>query len=444
MWLEIILIFIFILVNGFFAASEIAVVASRRSRIKQLVEEGNKNAKILDNFKEFPDRFLATIQIGVTLAGVIASAIGGAAAVEVIEPMIKTVPIPFISIFSEAIAIGLVVVVITYCALIFGELIPKSIALSNPETIGLLTAGPVERFSKLATLFVRILTASTNILMKPFGRKAFTERSYITEEEVKMLIEEGREHGVFEPEEKELIHNVFEFTDIFVKEVMLPAPQMITIGINMTDDETKAIIAKEKFSRYPVIGNDINDIRGMLYVKDFYNTLTKTGKAVIHKIVRPPMFVPETMKISILLREMQKKRMHMAMVIDEYGAVSGLVTLEDLLEEIVGEIRDEDDLEIPVIEIGDGSYIIDASISIRDLSEDYGIDIPESPEYETLSGFIVTYFQRIPKAGDTIDIDGKRLRVVEMVGQRIAKVKMERLESEHTPGHTKEDKTDTE
>jgi putative hemolysin len=440
MWLEIVLIFIFILVNGFFAASEIAVVTSRRTRIKQLIEEGNKNAKILNNFKDSPDRFLATIQIGVTMSGAIASAIGGAAAVEVIEPALQAVPISFIAASGEVIAIGIVVIAITYCALIFGELIPKSIALSNPEKIGLLTAGPVERFSKLATLFVRILTASTNILLKPFGRKAFSERGYITEEEVKMLIEEGGERGVFEPEEKELVHNIFEFTDIFVKEVMLPAPQMITIGINMTDDETKAIIAKEKFSRYPVIGNDINDIRGMLYVKDFYNILTKTGKAVIHKIVRPPMFVPETMKISILLREMQKKRMHMAIVIDEYGAVSGLVTLEDLLEEIVGEIRDEDDLEIPVIEIGDGSYIIDASISIRDLSEDYGIDIPESPEYETLSGFIVTYFQRIPKTGDTIDIDGKRLRVVEMVGQRIAKVKMERLESEQI----KEDKIDAE
>jgi len=442
MWLEIVLISIFILVNGFFAASEIAVVTSKRTRIKQLVEEGNKNAKILNNFKEFPDRFLATIQIGVTMAGAFASAIGGAAAVEVIEPALQTASIPFIAASSEAIAIGVVVLAITYCSLIFGELIPKSIALSNPEKIGLLTARPVERFSRLATLFVRILTASTNILMKPFGKKAFSERGYITEEEVKMLIEEGREHGVFELEEKELIHSVFEFTDTFVKEVMLPAPQMVTIGINMTADEAKAIIAEEKFSRYPVIGKDINDIRGVLNVKDFYfrNILTKTGKVEIHKIVKSPMFVPETMKTSILLREMQKKRIHMAIVIDEYGTVSGLVTLEDLLEEIVGEIRDEYDIESPVIEIGDGSYIIDASISIRDLSEDYGIDIPESSEYETLGGFIVTYLQRIPKTGDIIEIDSKRLRIIEMVGQRIAKVKMEQIETEQI----KKDKIDTE
>ncbi len=430
MWLEIVLIAIFILINGFFAASEIAVVTIRRSRIKQLVEEGKRNADTLNKLRESPDRFLATIQIGVTLSGALASAIGGAAAVEVIKPVLKAVPIPFVSASGEAIAIGFVVVIITYFSLIFGELIPKSIALSNPEGIGLFTAPAVRRFSKLATAFVSILTASTNMLLKPFGKKAFTERGYITEEEVKMLIEEGGETGVFEPEEKELIHSVFEFTDTFVKEVMKSVPQMVVIGITMSADEVKSIISEEKFSRYPVVGKDINDIRGVLYAKDFYNILSKTGSVDTHKIIKPPMFIPETMKISILLKEMQKKRIHMAIVIDEYGAVSGLVTLEDLLEEIVGEIRDEYDTESPVIRLSDGSMIIDASISVSDLHEDYGIEIPESPEYETLGGFIVTYLQRIPKSGDVVEMDSSRLRVLEMVGQRIAKVKMEALDTD--------------
>lgn len=428
MWLDIFLITVFILVNGFFAASEIALVTIRRTRIKQLVDEGVRNADILGRLRESPDRFLATIQIGVTLASGLASAIGGAAAVEVIKPVLKTVPIPLVSASSEAIAIGAVVVVIAYFSLVFGELIPKSIALSNPETIGLLTAPGIHRFSKIATLFVHILTASTNILLRPFGKKAFTERGYITEEEVKLLIEEGGEQGVFEPEEKELIHSVFEFTDTFVKEVMIPAPQMVTIGLSMSTEEVKTIISEEKFSRYPVIGKDVNDIRGILYAKDFFNILSKTGSVDIRRIVKPPIFVPETMKISILLREMQKKRVHMAIVIDEYGAVSGLVTLEDLLEEIVGEIRDEYDTESPVIQLSDGSMIIDASISVRDLEEDYEIEIPESPEYETLGGFIVTYLQRIPQTGDAIDIEGKRLRIIEMVGQRVAKVKLEKLQ----------------
>lgn len=425
MWLEIFLILIFILINGFFAASEIAIITIRKTRIKQLKEEGKKNANILFNLRESPDRFLATIQIGVTFASVLAAAIGGAAAVEIIEPVLKTVPVALISASSEAIAIGIVVACITYFSLVFGELIPKSIALSNPETIGLFTAPLIDRFSKIGGIFVGILTASTNLLLKPFGKKAFTDRGHITEEEVRMLIAEGGEHGVFEPDEKELIHSVFEFTDTFAKEVMRPVPQMVAIGINMPVAEVKSIIAEEKFSRYPVIGKDINDIRGILYAKDFYNILSKTGSVDIHKIIKPPIFIPETMKISILLREMQKKRVHMAIVIDEYGAVSGLVTLEDLLEEIVGEIRDEYDIESPVIQLSDGAMIIDASISVSDLKEDYNIEIPESPDYETLGGFIITYLQRIPQTGDIIEMEDKKLRVVEMVGQRIAKVKLE-------------------
>jgi len=430
MWLEILLISIFILINGFFAASEIAVVTSRRSRIKQLMEEGSKNAIVLNKLRETPDRFLATIQIGVTLAGAIASAVGGAAAVKVIKPLLKDVPIPIISASSEVISIGIVVVIIAYFSLIFGELIPKSLALSNPEKLGMITAPIIDKFSKIATVFVRILTMSTNILLKPFGKKAFTQREYISEEEIKLLLEEGREQGVFESEEKKLIHSVFEFTDTFVKEVMIPSPQMVTVGINKSVDEIKSIISEEKFSRYPVIGKDINDIRGFLYAKDFFNILSSTGKVDIRKILKPPIYTPETMKISILLREMQKKRVHMAIAIDEYGAVSGLVTLEDLIEEIVGEIRDEYDTESPVIQLGDGSMIIDASISIRDLGEDYSIDIPESPEYETLGGFIVTFLQKIPQTGDTVEIEDKRLKIIEMVGQRIAKVKLEQLPKE--------------
>ncbi len=429
MWLQLFLIALCIIINGFFAASEIAVVTSRRTRVKQLMDEGNKNADVLYKLKEKPDRFLATIQIGITLTADLASAIGGAAAVKVIKPLLQEVPLPFVAASSEAIAIGFVVIVITFFFLVFGELIPKSVALSNSEVVGLWVAPLIDRFSKIANVLVSILTASTNIILKPFHTKAFTSREYVSEEEVKLLIEEGGEQGVFESAEKELIHSVFEFTDTSVKEVMIPALQMVTIGISMTVDEVKAIILEEKFSRYPVIGKDINDIRGILYAKDFYNLLSRTDSINIHRIIKPPIFIPETMKISILLREMQRKRVHMAIVIDEYGAVSGLVTLEDLLEEIVGEIRDEYDTESPVILLEDGSMIIDASLSASDLNQDYNIIIPESTEYETLGGFIVMSLQRIPKTGDTVDFENKRFRIIEMVAQRIAKVKMEGIDS---------------
>ena len=209
-----------------------------------------------------------------------------------------------------------------------------------------------------------------------------------------------------------------------VKEVMIPATQMVGIRIDQSLQEVLSIIEEEQFSRYPVIGKDMNDIRGILYVKDFLNALTK-GVVDIRKLIKPPYFIPETLKISNLLKEMQRKRIHMALVIDEYGGVSGLVTMEDLLEEIVGEIRDEYDIESPVIQLSDGTFLVDASISIRDLREDYTIEIPESSEYETLSGFLLITLQKIPKVGAVVEIDGKKITISEMVGQRIAKVKLE-------------------
>jgi putative hemolysin len=427
MWPETLLIIIFIFLNAVFAAAEIAVVTLRRTRIKQLVDAGNKRAIVLDKLREHPNRFLATIQIGITLVAVLASAIGGATLVKVIKPILMNIPIPFISASSEAISIIIVAAIITYFFIVFGELIPKSIALSNPEAVGLMIAPVIEKFSKIAMPFVQVLRISTNILLKPFGKRAFSERGYISEEEIKLLLEEGKERGIFEAEEKELIHSIFEFTDMSAKEVMVPSTQMATISLGMSPEDIKTIIAEEQFSRYPVIGKDLNDIRGILHARDFLTALAKGGPD-IRKLIKPPFFIPDTLKISILLREMQRKRTHMALVIDEYGGVSGLVTMEDLLEEIVGEIRDEYDIESPVIQISDGTFRMDASISIRDLKEDYEIEIPESTEYETLSGFLLTTLQRIPKIGDVVETEGKKITVLEMVGQRIAKIKLEILQ----------------
>jgi putative hemolysin len=424
---EVFLIAILILLNGYLAGTEIAVVTARRSHIKQMVESGKKNAKIFLRLREEPDRFLATIQIGITTVSVLASAVGGAAAVKVIKPALQSLPFKIISLGSEPIAIGIVVVIITYFSVIFGELVPKSIALMHPETIGLWTARSIDTLSKMAAIFVRILTFSTSIVLTPFGRKPFTERAYITEEEVKMLIREGRKHGVFEPTEERILQSVFEFTDMSVKEVMVPDTRMVMVQIDKSVGEIISLIEEEQFSRYPVFGKELNDIRGILYAKDFLTTFAKTGQVEIRKIIKPPYFIPETMKISLLLREMQRKRIHMALVVNEYGGISGLVTIEDLIEEIVGEIRDEYDIESPVIQLSDGTMLIDASISLRDLKEDHHIQLPESPEYETLGGFLMTTLQKIPQAGDRVEIEGKRIKIVEMVGQRISKVKLEKL-----------------
>jgi putative hemolysin len=416
-----------ILLNGYLAGSEIAVVTARKSHIKQMAESGKKNAKAFLRLKEEPDRFLATIQIGITSVGALASAVGGAAAVKVIKPALQLVPLKPISLAAEPIAIGIVVIVITFFSVTFGELVPKSIALMHPETIGLRTARAIDFFSRITAIFVKILTFSTAIVLRPFGEKPFTERAYITEEEVKMMIQEGRKHGVFEPTEEKILQSVFEFTDMSVKEVMVPDTQMVMIQIDKPVKEIASLIEEEQFSRYPVYGREPNDIRGILYAKDFLTTLAKTGQIDIRKIIKPPYFIPETMKISLLLREMQKKRIHMALVVNEYGGISGLVSLEDLIEEIVGEIRDEYDIESPVIQLSDGTMLIDASINLRDLKEDHHIELPESPGYETLGGFLMTTLQKIPQTGDRVEIEGKRIRIVEMVGQRISKVKLEKL-----------------
>ena len=431
---EVFFIAILILLNGYLAGTEIAVVTARKSRVQQMAESGKRNAKILLRLKENPDRFLATIQIGITGVSVLASAVGGAAAVEVIKPAFQTVPIKAISIAAQPIAIGIVVVLITYFSVIFGELVPKSIALMHPETVGLWTAKTVDAFSKVASIFVKFLTFSTSLVLSPFGRKPFSERAYITEEEVRMLIKEGGKHGVFEPAEEKILQSIFEFTDMSAKEVMVPDIQIVAIPIDKSPMEIRSIIEEEQFSRYPVYGKDLNDIRGILYAKDFLTLLTKTGQVDIRKIIKSPFFIPETMKISLLLREMQRRRTHIALVVDEYGGISGLVTIEDLLEEIVGEIRDEHDVESPVVLLKDGTLLIDASISLKDLKEDHSIPLPESPEYETLGGFLMTALQKIPIMGDKVEVEDKRLTIVEMVGQRISKVKLEKL-----PEHPEEE-----
>lgn len=433
---EIVFVALLIFLNGYLSGTEIAVVTARKSRIKEMAESGNSRAKTFLKLKEEPDRFLATIQIGITGVSVLASAVAGAAAAKVIEPILHEVPFKVVSVAAGPISIGIVVVVITYFSVVFGELVPKSIALMHPETFGLWTAGTIDAFSKINSVFVKVLTVSTALVLKPFGSTLFTQRTFVTEEEVKMLIKEGGIHGVFEPTEEKLLQSVFEFTDMSVKEVMVPATKMVAIALDAPVSKIVSLIEEEQFSRYPVYSKEINDIRGFLYSKDFLTTVAKTGQADIRKLIKPPFFIPETMNISLLLREMQKKRIHMALVVDEYGGVAGLVTIEDLLEEIVGEIRDEHDVESPVIHLSDGTMLIDASISLRDLKEDYRLELPESPEYETLGGLLMTMLQKIPQTGDVVVVEGHKMSIVEMLGKRIAKVRLE-----HPPERQADDKS---
>lgn len=432
--LEILFILVFLVLNGFFAASEIAVVTARKSFVKQLSEEGNHKAEVLLKLQSEPDRLLATVQIGVTVMGSITSAIGGAAAVKILKPLLAGVPVTFISSAAEVLSIGITVIVISYFTLVVGELVPKSIALRNPERVGLFVARPIYAIAKISSFFVTILTKSSNLILSPFGVKAYSERSFISEEEIKLLIEEGRDRGIFERTEQELIHSVFRFTDISVKGVIVPSTQMVAFNVKEPAEVIIRRISEENFSRYPVFDKDRSDIKGILYSKDVFNELAYKREVVISNLLHYALFVPESMKISTLMREMQKKRLHMAIVVDEYGAVAGLVTIEDLLEEIVGEIRDEYDTEVLVQTLKDGSMLIDASLAIRDLNEDYRLDIPESNDYDTLGGYLLSSFQRLPSSGDVLHTDSRQFTIVSMKGRRILKIRVEPAKKEAAGG----------
>lgn len=426
-WFEVVLIFFLILANGFFAAAEIAVIATRKTRIDSLVEKGIRSASVVARLKDDPDRFLATVQIGVTLVGTLASAIGGAAAIQFLKPLIESLPLPLVSRWGESMAILLVVLPIAYLSLVFGELVPKSLALRFSERIAILVARPIDLLSRLTSYLVKILTASSNAVLWLFGGKDAGGASFISEEEVKSLIREGAAKGIFDETEKELIHSVFEFVDTPVKAVMVPRTEIHAVDIKMPPDEILKSFAESGFSRIPVYEGEMDRVIGILYNKDILRALQEKGEFRAPDLLHPPFFVPSTLPISQLLRELQRRRSAIAMVVNEFGEVEGLATLEDLLEEIVGEIRDESDREErgPVERLPDGSMVIQGSALLKDLKSDYGLPFEESADYLTLAGFVLAKLRRIPRGGERVEHEGYRLTIVDMEGRRIVKIKLE-------------------
>lgn len=423
-WLEVFIIACFILCNGFFAAAEIAMVSARRSRIQQLAATGDARAQRVLSLQADPDRFLATVQVGVTFVGTFASAVGGAAAVRALSPLLRDIPV--VGAAAEPVALAVVVVVITFVTLILGELAPKSLALRHAVGLALWVAGPLERLARVGAPLVRVLTACTRFVLRLFGQKEVAERTFVSEEEIKHLLQEGRALGVFDQTEQELIHSVFEFTEASVKDVMIPRPRIQAIDVETPVEDVLAFVVETGKSRYPVYRNSLDEVFGVLYDKDLFQLLAERKPIVLEQIVRPAFFTPVTARVSRLLKSMQRRRMPMALVVDEYGGLEGLVTIEDLIEVIVGEIEDEADREDQAVRrLRDGSYIVDASISIHDLADQHKLMFPESSEYETLAGFVIAQLQRMPRGGEIVNYEGWRLTIVDMDGRRIARVKIE-------------------
>lgn len=427
-WFEIILILFLIIANGFFAGAEIAIISSRKSRIKHLMERGDKKAEIVHNLQNEPDNFLATVQIGITIVGMLAGALSGAAAIEALKPVLQNIPVGFIQKGSTPIAIGIVVLITSYLTLILGELVPKSLAIRFSEPIALFVGRPIQLLSKLTFIPVKLLTKSSSLFLKPFGKMPPAEGAFVTEEEIKILLSEGREKGIFEKSEQELIHSVFEFVTTTVKEIMVPRPRIKAIPIDTPIEKAIEIVIECGFSRFPVYEGSLDDLRGILYEKDLLEIRVNQQEVKLKDLIRPVYFVPETKKIDTLLKELQRRRMHMAIVINEYGGVEGIVTMEDIIEEIVGEIEDEYDFDDkPVKILKDGSLVIDASLPIRDLVDLHHISLEESEEYETLAGLVLSLLQKMPRGGEIVKYGDYKLTIVDIEGKRISKVKLEKV-----------------
>lgn len=425
MLVQILVLVILIALNAFFAASEIAFISLNDNKIEKQAREGNKKAIQISKMLETPSKFLATIQIGITLAGFLSSAFASDAFADKLAPVLNSW-MPFLSLEAwRGISIILITIILSFFTLVFGELVPKRLAMKYYEKISYATIGVIRGISIITAPFVKLLTFSTNMVSKIFG-VGEAEEEVVTEEEIKMMIDEGEEKGTIERGEKQLLNNVFEFNDIIVSEVMTPRTEMYAIDINSDINDTLDEIDEFKYSRIPVYEDNIDDIKGILFVKDILKPLKDNKKVDIRKLIREPYFVPESKDIDELFKEMQQNKVQIAIAIDEYGGTAGLITMEDIIEELVGNIFDEyDDEEIDYKKIDENTYILSGTITSYELKKIFDIELPEG-DYETLSGYLIDKLGRIPDEDEHPVIEDEHLtyKVEEIDDKRIKYVKV--------------------
>lgn len=425
MIIQILILVILIGLNAFFAASEIAFISLNDNKIEKQAKEGNKKAKQIAKMLENPSKFLATIQIGITFAGFLSSAFASDTFADMLAPMLNNW-IPLGVGVWQSISIILITIILSIFTLIFGELVPKRLAMKNYEKIAFGTIGIIRGISILTAPFVKLLTSATNSISKLFGVNEHDEE-IVTEEEIKMMVDQGEENGTIEEEEKELINNVFEFNDITVSEIMTHRTDIFAVDVNMSPGELLEEIIKDdcKHSRIPVYDETIDEIKGVLYVKDIIKNINKkTFK--IKNIMKKAYFVSQNKLINELFKELQKNKKHIAIIVDEYGGTAGLITMEDILEEIVGDIYDEyDEIEEEYEKIDNKTYIISGSMPIYDVNKLLESNIPEG-DYDTLSGYIQEELGRIPTEEENPVIETEELtfKIEEFEDKRIMKVKV--------------------
>lgn len=429
MFTEIFILMILIVVNAFFAASEIALISLNDNKVRIMAEDGDKKAIILKNLLGEPSRFLATIQIGITLSGFLASAFASGSFADPLVKFLLALGVPIPEVWLKTAAVFVITIILSYFTLVLGELVPKRLAMTKAEPIAMFVAKPLHFLSIITSLFVKLLTASTNFFVRLFGVDPNSIEDSVTEEEIRMMVDVGQERGTIHETEKEMINNVFEFNNKTVTDIMTHRTEISALPVDANLNEVTGFINTEKYSRIPVYEDNIDNIIGVMHSKYLIQYLTDNNDKSnfnLRDMIKQPYFVPTSKRTDKLFKELQRNKTHLAIVIDEYGGTAGIVTLEDLIEEIVGNIFDEDDIEERDMEkIDDNTFIIKGSVSLDIVQEVLGVKLPID-DYETLSGFIIGQTGRIPNKCDksTIEFNELVFKIEEVDEKKVSKVKV--------------------
>ena len=414
---QIFVILLFIVINGVFVMSEMAVASSRKARLQQRINDGDKRANAALELNQNPNMFLATVQIGITLISVLTGAVGGATFAEPLSKVLERVPI--VSPYAHSVALGVVVVLITIISIVIGELLPKRLALHNPELFASALAAPMNLISKLFTPVVWFFSRVTDALLRILGVKPGTEPS-VTEEEIHLLIDQGTQAGVFEESEQDMVEGIFSLGDQRIYSVMTPRTDIMYLDINDTVEEIRQKIAECEFSRFPVRQDSLDTILGIVKARDLLLRSLSGEEIKLKELLKPAFFIPETMFASRALEIFKEKGTELLLVIDEFGGLQGLLTINDILEEIVGQIEME---EPQATQRQDGSWLLDGMLEVDEFKEIFKLKIlPHEDEYETLSGFVMVSLGRVPQSADQFEWNGLRIEVIDMDGRRVDKV----------------------
>jgi putative hemolysin len=430
---EIIFILVLIVANGIFSGSEIAVISARKVRLEQLASRGNRKARIALKLANAPNDFLSTVQIGITLIGILSGAVAGATIAERLAVVFEG--IPALQPYSEGISVGIVVSVITYLSLVVGELAPKRIALNNPEQIACTVASPMRLLSRVAAPLVHLLGASTELLLKVLGVKA-SEEPAVTEEEIRVMIRQGAESGMFEESEQEMVERVFRLGDRSIKSLMTPRTEIVWLDSESPLDENLQEVIDSAYSRFPIgqgsLDRCLGFVRGSSLLAARLSSLGSDQAINLEALIQPPLYIAESSRALNVLEQFKQTGMHIALLTDEYGGIEGLVTLNDLMEAIVGELPSAESQDEPMaIQREDGSWLLDGLLSIDEFKVLFGYDaLPDehNDPYHTLGGFVMHSLKEIPRTSDHFEWSGLRFEVVDMDGTRVDKVLVTPLE----------------